>query len=702
MKKGIIFSYGFILNKLIILTISIIILSLSFQLPISLSLQDEDLEVYLYKIVIESDSDWTTIDITEGPLVVDYNATLVQGSGAPDLRYIVTPTYTWVSKKPSDTTPIRIDIEIIALKRSDANVIVRKGDIGNTKISLYAWENGNYLLLWSAINKGVNTQYPGTNDRIFHIYSEQLYKKPIGIALYENIAKEIGKKIFAFYYPWYGTPNGPSKGWFHWEGVSQDNITNSAHYPLLGIYDSQDEKLIETHILLASYAGIDGFIVSWWGINSFEDESLEKIIKIAEKYDFKITIYYESYRPWKPLTIKEIVSELSYIVKKYSLSPAFFKINGKPVFFIYNIGGHERKPDFWLQVKRSLEKEVGTIYLIGDTRNPEYLHVFEGFHTYIELNRENMKNTYIFYNTNMRIGLAGLDYSDAIENIKNGSPIKIQEKILFYTIVPGYDDRKIRIPGNFLDRINGDTYRKFWNDALENKAEHILITSWNELHEGTEIESTREYGFLFLNITRNYANKFKEERIEKAKSPNLDLKLIFNEEKNEILLKIKNIGMGVSIANTIQLQYPSGIEIYVENMHCQPSKENFIILIVPIIKEQEEYAFSLRFKGSPPNKLYLKTAYYSIIGSTYYSDTSLSIIMKTYTTTLTNTKIETTTLVTMFTKELTQTTTLTTAIITTQTITPQSIIFVLAGSTIILIILLIILGYVLKRKTKRL
>jgi hypothetical protein len=99
---------------------------------------------------------------------------------------------------------------------------------------------------------------------------------------------------------------------------------------------------------------------------------------------------------------------------------------------------------------------VGSTYLVGDTRSSNYLQVFDGFHTYIELNREVMKNLYVSYNASMRIGLAGQDFKESVEALKSGNPITIQEKTLFYTVTPGYDDRKIRPPGNYLDRMNGE------------------------------------------------------------------------------------------------------------------------------------------------------------------------------------------------------------------------------------------------------
>jgi len=693
------------LSSKIILSMLVFSVTILYSIPTATSeLRNERVGGYLYRLVLETTSDWTTVDILDGPLVAGYNYTLSQGLDAPDLRYTINPNFIWIGKKAFDTTLVRIDVEVIALRGGDARIVIRKGNIGNTKLLIYVWRGGGYSLLYSVVNEGVNPQYPGTNDRSFYIDLEQLYKHPIASVLYQPTPSEFEKCVLALYYPWYGTPHGPSRKWFHWEGVSEDSIANSAHYPLLGVYDSQDERLIEAHILLAKYSGIDGFIVSWWGINSFEDKSLEKIIKVAERYDFKITIYYESYRVWNPPEMSQIVDELSYIVTKYSESPVFIKVNGKPVIFIYAVEAHERRPEFWLKVRRGLEKRVGPTYLIGDTRNPNYLNVFDGFHTYIELNREVMKNLYAVYNTSMRVGLAGQNFIESVEALKSGNPITVQEKTLFFTVVPGYDDRKISSPGKYLDRMNGETYMKFWKDALSSGAKCILITSWNELHEGTEIEPTREYGFLFLNITRRYTSVLKQESIIDMPVPQAGIRFSLNEETNELLIRIVNLGKEPLIAAKIQILYAAGIEAHVVDVYRQPSKKESIVVIIPIIRGQEEYTLSLKFKDLPRDKIIMKINYHSIIGTSYATETSVVTIWKTstktLTTTLTVTTISTEKITTISTEKVTETYILTTTTTTPEIVIPQSIMFALLGLIIIVIVLSAVLGYVIRRMKK--
>jgi glycoprotein endo-alpha-1,2-mannosidase len=648
--------------------------------PFSYSTEEVTIEVYLYMIVVETNSDWTTVEFSGGPIVVGYNYTLTRGSEASNLMYTVDPMRIWISKKPYDMTPVSINISIIAIKGDEqGSVTIRKGDIGSTNVSMLAWINGVLMHIWSFTNNGTNPQYPGTNDRSFTLDFKQLYEHPAGIGVFEDVAVGLHEQVLTFYYPWYGVAWGASGQWFHWENATEDSIGNTAHYPLLGIYDSWDERLVEVHILLARHAGIDCFIVSWWGPRSFEDGSLKRIIKVAEKHDFKVTIYYESYRPWNPLiSTEDIVNELSYVVREYSGSKAFLKVNGKPVIFIYNAGAHDRGPSFWLQVRRGLEDKVGSVYLLADIRNPSYLHVFDGFHTYVELNSSVARKLYSFYSDRMKIGLAGLSPSEAIEKILAGGKVVIQKKALFYTVIPGYDDRKIRSPGGYVDREDGLLYQRMWNDALELGARHVLITSWNELHEGTEIEPTREHGFKYLEITRDYASKIKQVNIVKPPLPSLNLNINPNELGDKLYLRLFNKGEGSAIAIRIEMiPQPETLASFTDT-YRQPGKLK--VVIIPLIKSGEEYRIIVKIEKDSGN-IKLNLQYYSLNG-TFYSADALIFIQKS-TSTITKTYIQTTTVTqpttitttttrittTTDTKTTTVTTTVTRPVMTTTSIT---------------------------------
>ena len=67
-------------------------------------------------------------------------------------------------------------------------------------------------------------------------------------------------------------------------------------------------------------------------------------------------------------------------------------------------------------------------------------------------------------------------------------------RIACLTIIPGFDDRKLGRPAPrpTTDRHGDETLRILFTEAVAANPDWILITSWNEWHEGSEIEPSLE------------------------------------------------------------------------------------------------------------------------------------------------------------------------------------------------------------------
>src|SRR5438876_8127316 len=85
-------------------------------------------------------------------------------------------------------------------------------------------------------------------------------------------------KVAAFYYGWYG---GPSTDWRHWVSPTRSGIA-ATDYPVLGPYDSQDPSVIDQHLTWTVRAGIDVLVSSWWGLHTYEDDTLGQLLHEIE------------------------------------------------------------------------------------------------------------------------------------------------------------------------------------------------------------------------------------------------------------------------------------------------------------------------------------------------------------------------------------------------------------------------------------
>ena len=77
--------------------------------------------------------------------------------------------------------------------------------------------------------------------------------------------------------------------------------------------------------------------------------------------------------------------------------------------------------------------------------------------------------------------------------------------------MPGYDDRAVPgrpLPRPVVNRDGGRLFADLWRAAIAADPDWILIVSFNEWHEGSEIEPSRETGSRELDTCRQMSARF--------------------------------------------------------------------------------------------------------------------------------------------------------------------------------------------------
>ena len=68
-----------------------------------------------------------------------------------------------------------------------------------------------------------------------------------------------------------------------------------------------------------------------------------------------------------------------------------------------------------------------------------------------------------------------------------------------------------------VDRENGAFYERQWKRllsySLKRRANVVLVETWNELHEGTEVCETTEFGRQYIELTAKYAKLFRDKYV---------------------------------------------------------------------------------------------------------------------------------------------------------------------------------------------
>jgi hypothetical protein len=354
---------------------------------------------------------------------------------------------------------------------------LQKGGINGSSVLVYNFSGDKLALIQTIDHQGPVKSDPGTNPLDFSVNLTALASTPPLTSIDKPL--QLSKMVWAFYYPWYNASSWSSQ-------ILKDHPAPS--------YSSDDTSTMSRQIDEAQAVGIDGFISSWWGPNSYTDQNLQRLLDVAQKKNFKISIYFETLADKGPRSKDEILSWLEYLISTYRDHPAFMKVNGKPLVVIW--ASETVSIETWRDIISQLRLKGLDATFIAMGYNLANLTVFDGVHQYGVFTYPDLQT--VDRTTGRSVHFYNLLDEDA------------PPKIWIATVQPGYDERTI--PGRrglWQDRQNGDFYRSTWEAALQSDPNWIFISTWNEWWEHTYIEPGELYGTQYLDITREYAKKWK-------------------------------------------------------------------------------------------------------------------------------------------------------------------------------------------------
>jgi glycoprotein endo-alpha-1,2-mannosidase len=308
-------------------------------------------------------------------------------------------------------------------------------------------------------------------------------------------ASQPARQVLAFYYTWYG----PDRHWGK-ANVAQHDIEASRHYPQMGAYDSHDPRIIAKQIAAARKCGVTGFICTWWGQGTYEDQAVSLTLAAAQGKNFNVTVYWEAAPGEGKAQVDNAVSDLVYLASHYGTNSAFLKVDGKPVIFIYGRVMQQVPYNEWPEIISQAHAKAGDFLLVADGYSEQNAELFDGVHTYNICAQ--VKNQLDDTSTDKLRTWAAGHYAHAV-NIA-----RAHGRISCVDVIPGYDDTKIRHPGLDVERLDGQVYSTLWEEAVKANPDWVLITTWNEWHEGSEIEASYEFGNKYLKLTDHYAPSF--------------------------------------------------------------------------------------------------------------------------------------------------------------------------------------------------
>jgi hypothetical protein len=331
----------------------------------------------------------------------------------------------------------------------------------------------------------------------------------------DRTKKPVNKKPIATRLPssWYDDEREEdvsSKSWRHWKWENGGPVRDpdqrwsndqrkiaSVGYPLIGPYNSRSRDVIRYHLRTAKAAGIQAFLVDWYGPGTFEDDRINLLLDEAEKAGMKVAICYEEKINFKGFrdvetrdeAVANVVSDLTYILERYTSHPAYLKRNRIP--FIYQFNGWGKGP-------------AGPNLLTP----PEWRDVFAELPSPVVYGRQNLDEEYY---PPIQGGYVWWNPDAAwLESVaRRAGELKRNGRLSFFMsmICPGFDDTGVWGWGSGprrVERVGLETLRQTFELSALGEPELVQIVTWNDFGEGTMVEPSREIGFWYLDALETW------------------------------------------------------------------------------------------------------------------------------------------------------------------------------------------------------
>ncbi len=349
------------------------------------------------------------------------------------------------------------------------------------------------------------------------------------------VSKTNSMKIYMHYMPWFQSK--PVSGYWgsHWK-MSNKNPDNvdvdgkreiaSHYYPLIGPYDSKDPDVIEYHLLLMKYAGVDGILLDWYGSHNVYDYRVNltgsnAVIDKVGDVGLQFAVVYEDYTAksvedqTSRTAIQAAQEDMAYLEQEYFSKKEHITIDDVPLLMTF--GPRQFKVSSqWTEIFNGLTTKPKFIPLwnhsgfVGSNGSGEF--------AWVDFN-ESLSELNSFYNKAHLANLIGSAYPR------------------FHDF---YEEGGTGTSYGYVDFNNGETLRNTLVKAQDRNAKYLQLVTWNDFGEGTVIEPTQEDQFLCLEIIQEFTGvTYGKEELELIHQYYLKKKeLKGNTEASEVLLKI--------------------------------------------------------------------------------------------------------------------------------------------------------------------
>jgi hypothetical protein len=251
-------------------------------------------------------------------------------------------------------------------------------------------------------------------------------------------------------------------------------------------YNSDDVSVIQRHVQQAQSAGVDGFVMSWYGDGDRTDKNLANLLDTAQKTGFRATIHFETPKFWG---VDDVVAQLKTFYDKRINHPAIVRYQGRPVIFFWRASTFDNNT--WNVIRSQVDPEHKAVWIAdGDDFSILKGDAWEGISPYA-------------------IAWSG-NPAGQLPSWAHKAEAVAPDKLWIPPVSPGCNDAAARPTTCSRDRSGGGYYQATWDGALaSNPSWAVIVSTFNEWMESTQIEPSVQYGDQYLQITRQNADQYR-------------------------------------------------------------------------------------------------------------------------------------------------------------------------------------------------
>lgn len=312
--------------------------------------------------------------------------------------------------------------------------------------------------------------------------------------LFCTVTSSVAYRVGVYYYPWHYND-------FHGGQYLREHLV-PPQMPELGEYNDRTDSVINQHMEWTRYAGIEFWVASWWGPNSREDVTLlNHILPNPNLRNIKIAVFYETTGRTNDFTdYGNLGPDMTYIANHYFNHPNYLKIDGKPVLFIYltRVLTYRGTLQSSLTTIRNAASAAGfQLFIVGD-------QVFGSAPSSTSaIALLDAITNYDVYGSMGATGYATQASVNSYYAAQAGWKALAQRVNVGFIpgTSPGFNDRGVRTGHRPLSRklTSAEEFGSLFRSMIRGAKSHvdgtlgnmIMVTSWNEWHEDTQIEPVR-------------------------------------------------------------------------------------------------------------------------------------------------------------------------------------------------------------------